>query len=130
MIQRNSQQASAPRSQATVESSLNYFVVFINYPRRLNLATGVLEPASVQAVVDTDKSREDIIGLIRTGEYDADRIEFIHHVTMNDTPQDVTAELIGEAVLARIDDDNDHCLAADRIAFSRDRARDYAKETV
>lgn len=130
MIQRNSSPASAPRSQERAESALNYFAVFIHYPRRLNVATRVWEPACVQAVVDTNRSRNDIISLIRSGEYDIERIVFIHHVTMNDTPVDVTAELIGEAVLARIDEDNDHCLAADRIAFNRDHSRDYAKETV
>lgn len=71
-------------------SAMSYFVVAISYPRRINGA-GIMEAAGVQAIVDPDISRAEVISRIRSGEYR--NIAFIHSISMNDVPQDVTEEL-------------------------------------
>lgn len=63
---------------------MNYYVVCIDFGRK-----------GREAVVDPEITRREVISRIRSGEYK--NIAFIHHVTMNDVPQDVTAEIIAEA---------------------------------
>ena len=63
---------------------MNYFVVMIDYGRR-----------GCEAIVDPETTRSGVVSRIQSGEYK--NIRFIHHVTMNDVPADVTDELIAEA---------------------------------
>ena len=63
-----------------------YFVTMINYGRR-----------GQEAIVDPEITRREVVSRIRSGEYKD--IAFIHLITMNDVPQDVTAELMAEAGL-------------------------------
>ena len=69
---------------AKTEITFSYFVVMIDYGRR-----------GLEAVVDPEMTRRDVVACIQSGEYR--NIAFIHHVTMNDAPADVTAELMAEA---------------------------------
>ena len=73
-------------AQAT-ETSLSYFVVMIDYGRR-----------GREAIVDPEMTRRDVVACIQSGEYRD--IAFIHEITMNELPADVTAELIAEAGVA------------------------------
>lgn len=66
------------------ETSLSYFVVCIDYGRR-----------GREAIVDPEMTRRDVVACIQSGEYQ--NISFIHEITMNESPRDVTAELIAEA---------------------------------
>lgn len=68
----------------TTETTLSYFVVMIDYGRR-----------GREAVVDPEMTRRDVVACIRSGEYK--NIAFIHEISMNEVPRDVTAELIAEA---------------------------------
>ena len=66
------------------EISHSYYVVMIDYGRR-----------GREAIVDPEITRAEVVSRIKSGEYGA--INFIHHITMNDVPQDVTNELLAEA---------------------------------
>lgn len=65
-------------------TSHSYFVVMLDYGRR-----------GREAIVDPEMTRRDVVDRIKSGEYGA--INFIHHITMNDVPADVTNELLAEA---------------------------------
>ena len=67
------------------EIAHSYYAVFYKYGR------------GIEANVDPEQTRRDIIDRIRSGEYQRDRIAFIHHVVMGELPQDVTEELIEAA---------------------------------
>lgn len=68
-------------------TSLSYFVVMQDYGRR-----------GREAIVDPEITRREVVSRIRSGEYK--NISFIHLITMNDVPQDVTSELMAEAEMA------------------------------
>jgi hypothetical protein len=74
----------------------SYFVVMIQYPRRVSPLTGLITPAGVEAIVDPEITRRGVIEGVRTGEYDRERIAFIHWIR-DCTVEDVTAEIL-EAV--------------------------------
>lgn len=75
-------------------TSMSYYVVMLSYPARY--LEGVrISVAGQEAIVDPEITRREVVSRIRSGEYK--NIAFIHHVTMNDVPQDVTAEIIAEA---------------------------------
>lgn len=63
---------------------MEYFVVMIDYGRK-----------GREAIVDPEMTRSNVVDRIKSGEYG--NIAFIHHITMNDVPQDVTNELLAEA---------------------------------
>lgn len=63
---------------------MNYFVVMIDYGKR-----------GREAIVDPEITRREVVSRIRSGEYT--NVAFIHHITMNDAPQDLTAEIFAEA---------------------------------
>lgn len=67
-------------------TQIEYYVVMLEYGRR-----------GRESIVDPEVTRREVVSRIRSGEYPRDTISFIHHVTMNDVPADVTAELIDEA---------------------------------
>lgn len=71
----------------------SYFVVAIQYPRRI-LPNGTIVAAGVEAVVDPEITRRDVISRLISREYDD--VLFVHHVIgMN--VHDVTLELQMEA---------------------------------
>lgn len=63
---------------------MQYFVVMIDYGHR-----------GREAIIDPELTRRNVVERIASGEYQ--NIAFIHHITLDDLPEDVTAELIGEA---------------------------------
>lgn len=54
----------------------------------------------LEAIVQPEMIRADIVGCIKSGEYPADRIAYIHHCDFG-TLKDVTDELIDEALADR-----------------------------
>lgn len=100
---------------------MQYYVVMLSYPARY--VDGVrISVAGREAIVDPEVTRREVISRIRSGEYARDEIEFIHHITMNDAPHDVTAEFLAQAEL-----DNFAETTADRMAGKWDRDRDERK---
>lgn len=65
-------------------SSMSYYVVMQDFGRK-----------GREAIVDPEITRREVVSRLASGEYK--NVSFIHHVTMNDVPQDVTAELLVEA---------------------------------
>ncbi len=88
MIQSNTEQVSSGLRSPTTSpaDAMSYYVVCIDYGKR-----------GREAIVDPEITRREVISRIRSGEYDRNRIAFIHFISMNDVPQDVTAELLSEA---------------------------------
>lgn len=68
------------------EISFSYYVVMQDYGRR-----------GLEAVVSPEMTRRNVIDRICSGEYARECISFIHFITMDDLPLDVTRELIAEA---------------------------------
>lgn len=64
-------------------TSHSYFVVMIDYPN------------GREAIVDPEMTRRDVVARIYSGEYR--NISFIHFISMNEVPTDVTTELMDEA---------------------------------
>ena len=69
---------------------MQYFIVMIDYP------------GAREAVVNPEITRREIISRIASGEYDRERISFIHRVR-DCTVEDVTAELTDEAQTLRLE---------------------------
>lgn len=67
------------------KTSHSYYVVMIDYGRR-----------GLEAVVDPELTKQNIIGRVASHEYDPERIAFIHYV---DGPnvEDVTADIFSHA---------------------------------
>lgn len=63
------------------KTSHSYFVVMIDHGKR-----------GLEAIVHPEQTRRDVVAKIKSGEYRD--IAFVHHITMNDFPEDVTAELL------------------------------------
>lgn len=97
---------------------MQYFVVAINYPRTAK------RPAEVQAVVEPEMTRNNVIDRITSGEYDRERISFIHHIH-DGVCEVVTDELIEAAGLPE-----ENIVPLDRQTLHWDHRRDLAKETV
>lgn len=76
-------------NSAFAESSMSYYVVMVDYGRQ-----------GREAVVDPEVTRSGAIWKIREVLGDNREIAFVHYITMNDLPQDVTAELVAEARVA------------------------------
>lgn len=73
-------------NSAFAESSMSYYVVMVDYGRN-----------GREADVDPEMTRSGAVAKIREVLGDNREIAFVHHITMNDLPQDVTAELVDEA---------------------------------
>lgn len=93
----------------TRRSIPDYFTVMIQYGRHR------------QAVVEPELTRANIVQRIRSSEYPADSISFIHHVVPGEIPADVTDELIRESQL-EFDGTVVYC-RADRVANAWDHHR-------
>jgi hypothetical protein len=65
-------------------TSHSYYVVMIDYGRR-----------GREAIVDPEITRAGVVSRLQSGEYK--NVVFIHLITMNDVPQDLTEELMAEA---------------------------------
>lgn len=73
------------RSKPMTRTSHSYYVVMIDYGKR-----------GLEAIVDPEITKNGVINRIGSGEYEADRIAFIHHVD-GLYIEDVTGDLIAEA---------------------------------
>lgn len=71
----------------------SYFVVMIDYPRRID-GEGLTVPASREAIVDPEITRREVISRVRSGEYK--NIAFIHEIR-DCTVTDVMADIMAEA---------------------------------
>lgn len=67
-----------------MDQTLSYFVVAIDYGRR-----------GIEAIVDPEITRREVVSRLQSGEYK--NVRFIHLITMNELPQDLTEELMAEA---------------------------------
>lgn len=67
-----------------MEQTFSYFVVMIDYGRR-----------GCEAIVDPEITRREVVSRLQSGEYK--NVRFIHMITMNELPQDLTDELMAEA---------------------------------
>ncbi len=67
-----------------MERTFSYFVTMIDYGRR-----------GCEAIVDPELTYRDVVERVRSGEYR--NIRFIHHIQMNETPDDVTAAVLQDA---------------------------------
>jgi hypothetical protein len=90
----------------------DYYVVMIRSGRCL-YADGV----------DPELTRANIVQRIRSGEYPADSISFIHHVRPGEIPADVTDELIRESQLEWDSERKVVYCRADRVAQAWDHHR-------
>lgn len=97
---------------------MNYYVVAISYPRTAK------RPAEVQAVVEPEMTRSNVIDRITSGEYQRDRIAFIHFIH-DGVCEVVTDELISAASLP---EENIREVDSQSIRF--DHARDLRKHEV
>jgi len=70
---------------APTAPTFSYFVVMIDYGRK-----------GREAIVDPEITRREVVARILSGEYDAERISFIHHVT-DEGVEDVTFDVIAAA---------------------------------
>jgi hypothetical protein len=68
------------------ETVMSYYVVMVDYGRN-----------GREAVVDPEMTRRGALDLVREVLGDGNKVSFVHHITMNDLPQDVTDELVNEA---------------------------------
>jgi hypothetical protein len=84
---------------------MQYFVVMIDYGRR-----------GREAVVDPEITRREVISRIASGEYR--NISFIHEIA-GSTVEDVTSDILAEAVVPEIETD-DADLQANRFDHVRD----------
>jgi hypothetical protein len=84
---------------------MQYFVVMIDYGRR-----------GREAIVDPEVTRREVVSRIASGEYR--NISFIHEVA-DSSVDDITAEILAEAALPDIGDD-DADLQADRFDHAHD----------
>lgn len=96
---------------------MNYFIVAVSYPRTED------HPAEVQALVNPEETRRDIISNIAKGEYRGE-IAFIHAIS-GSCVEDVTRELIEAAGLPA---ENIH--PVDLQALRNDYRRDVRKHEV
>ncbi len=87
---------------------MQYFVVMIDYGRR-----------GREAVVDPEMTRRDVVARIASGEYS--NISFIHEV-VDRSVEDVTTDILSEAALPEIEQDE-----ADLQAAKFDYLRDLRK---
>lgn len=92
----------------------SYFIAMINYGRR-----------GRESVVNPEHTRQNIIDMVRAGEWDRDSILFIHEVTNEGgqlSVEDVTAEIL-EAAHVVPDDYRTTMTGEDRAAWEADRRR-------
>jgi hypothetical protein len=87
---------------------MQYFVVMIDYGRR-----------GREAIVDPEITRREVLSRIASGEYK--NISFVHEIA-DQSVEDVTAEILGEAALPEIG-----ATGADLQASHLDHLRDLRK---
>ena len=87
---------------------MQYFVVMIDYGRR-----------GREAIVDPEITRREVISRVASGEYN--NISFIHEI-VDSSVEDVTADILAEAVLPEIP-----AAGGDLQASRFDHARDLRK---
>ena len=112
----------------------SYFVVAIRYPRRVNGA-GVMVPAAVEALVNPEITRREIIDRILSGDYERDRIAFIHEIRAGEIPSDITEDILascdaiayGRSLKSAMDFIGRALSPSERIEAMRDHARDHQK---
>lgn len=75
--------------------------------------------AGLEAIVDPELIRADVIARIKSGDYDADKIAYIHHCDFG-TLKDVTDELLDEATA-------DATVRSHPVYVSWDHAQDHRK---
>lgn len=97
---------------------MNYFVVVISYPRTAT------RPAEVEAVVNPELTRSNVIDRITSGEYQRDRIAFIHAIS-GSSVEDVTEEFLEAAGLPE-----ENITPVDLQAVRSDHKRDLRKHEV
>jgi hypothetical protein len=86
-------------------AGMQYFVVMIDYGRR-----------GREAIVDPEITRREVIARVASGEYR--NISFIHEIA-DSTVEDITADILAEAVLPEITAGGAD-LQADRFDHARD----------
>jgi hypothetical protein len=87
---------------------MQYFVVMIDYGRR-----------GREAVVDPEVTRREVVSRIASGEYR--NISFIHEIA-GSMVEDVTADILAEAILPEVETEDD-----DLQALRFDHLRDLRK---
>jgi hypothetical protein len=99
----------------------SYFVVMIDYGR-----------IGLEANVTPEMTRRGAVEKVREALGDGNRIAFVHRITMNEIPEDVTDEMVRAAefeenvtIISNILDGY-----ADRLANAQDHARKLAREAV
>lgn len=70
----------------------SYFVVMIDYGKR-----------GMEAVVDPELTRRDVVARIISGEYPRDKIVFVHHVESDGECDVITDEILSDADDERAD---------------------------
>jgi hypothetical protein len=95
----------------------DYFVVMIDFGR------------AQEAVVDPEMTRRGVVSRILSGEYDAERIAWIHHIIPGCIPEDVTFDIMAECAREALDNTPRLC-PSERLAALHDHARDLRKHEV
>lgn len=93
---------------------MQYFVVMIDYGRR-----------GREAIVDPEITRREIVARVTTGEYE--NISFIHEIA-GSSVEDVTADILAEAVLPEVEPEEIDLQAA-RFDHLRDLRKHAVEET-
>ena len=94
----------------------SYFVVMIDYQR------------GREATVDPEITRREVVSRILSREYDPERISFIHEIRDGEV-RDITFDIIAECARETLDN-TPPLTPSERLAASRDHARDYRKHEV
>ena len=94
---------------------MNYFVVMIDYGR-----------SGRESIVDPEITRREVLSRLRSGEYDRDRIAFIHFIQSGELPVDCTEELLSEALEGL----SIEAPEIDRQAARFDHQRDLMKHSI
>ncbi len=71
----------------TQRTSHSYYVVMIDYGRK-----------GLEAIVDPEMTYSNVVDRVRSGEYK--NVLFIHHITMTETPDDITSAVFEDAGVA------------------------------
>jgi hypothetical protein len=79
------------------EQDRHYYVVSIKYPRSYNETTRTWRPAEAQAIVDFNDTLNDAFQKVRDALSDHLEIDFVHHIRMGESPEDLTDEMVREA---------------------------------
>src|SRR3954447_26947672 len=95
---------------------MQYFVVMIDYGRR-----------GREAIVDPEITRREVISRVASGEYR--NISFIHEIA-DCSVEDITAEILSEAVLPDLDATDRPAISITYAIFASTRARDPVRPAI